>query len=62
MPTLAPYDGQVTGTLGLSYDIEKFNFSGGISYGVLGDAENDLGTDFNDGSVWGAGLRVSYSF
>ena len=62
MPTLAPYDGQTTGTLSLSYDIDKFNISGGISYGLLGDAENDLGTDFNDGSVWGAGLRVSYSF
>ena len=62
MPTLAPYDGQVTGIAALSYDIEKFTVSGGISYGVLGDAENDLGTDFNDGSVWGAGLRVSYNF
>ena len=62
MPTLAPYDGQVTGIAALSYDIEKFTISGGISYGVLGDAENDFGTDFNDGSVWGAGLRVSYNF
>ena len=62
MPTLAPYDGQTTGTLGLSYDFDKFNVSGGVSYGVLGDAKNNLGTDFNDGSVWGAGVRVSYSF
>ena len=50
------------GSLALSYDIEKFTVSGGISYGVLGDAENDFGTDFNDGSAWGAGLRVSYNF
>jgi long-subunit fatty acid transport protein len=62
MPTLAPYDGQVTGIVALSYDIEQFTISGGISYGVLGDAENDLGTDFNDGSVWGAGVRVAYNF
>ena len=62
MPTQGPYDGQTTGTLGLSYDYGKWNFSGGVSYGVLGDAKNNLGTDFNDGSVWGAGLRVAYSF
>jgi long-chain fatty acid transport protein len=62
MPTLAPYDGQITGTLSLSYDIEDFTVSGGVSYGVLGDAKNDFGSDFNDGSVWGAGLRIAYNF
>lgn len=62
MPTLAPYDGQTTGTLSLSYDFDDFNVSGGVSYGRLGDAKNEFGTDFDDGSVWGAGLRVSYNF
>ena len=29
---------------------------------MLGDTTNLLQTDFNDGSVWGAGLRVGYTF
>lgn len=62
MPTLAPYDGQIVGNVALSYEFEKATVSGGIGYGLLGNAENGFGTDFNEGSVWGAGLRVSYNF
>ncbi len=63
LTTLGPYDGRTTVNAGLSYDInEKLNLSGGVSYGSLGDTYNILDTDYNDGSVWLAGLRVGYSF
>ena len=62
VPTLAPYDGQTTGTIGLSYNFDHYSIAGGVSYGVLGDAKNSLGTDYNDGSVWGGGLRIAYNF
>lgn len=61
--TLGPYDGRTTVNAGLSYDInDRINLSGGVSYGKLGDTFNILKTDFNDGSVFAAGMRVGYSF
>ena len=62
MTSLGPYDGRTTATAALSYDYGQWNFTGGLTYGVLGDTTNLLETDFNDGSVWGAGLRVGYTF
>ena len=62
MTSLGPYDGRTTGTAALSYDYGQWNFTGGLTYGVLGDTHNVLQTDYNDGSVWGAGLRVGYTF
>jgi long-subunit fatty acid transport protein len=62
MTSLGPYDGRTTATAALSYDYGKFNFTGGVTYGVLGDTFNLLQTDYNDGSVWGAGLRIGYTF
>lgn len=62
MTTLGPYDGRTTATAALSYDYGQFNITGGLTYGRLGDTFNVLQTDFNDGSVWGAGLRVGYTF
>ncbi len=62
MTSLGPYDGRTTATASLSYDIGQWNITGGVTYGVLGDAKNLLDTDFNDGSVWGAGMRVGYTF
>lgn len=62
MTSLGPYDGRTTGTAALTYETGPFDISGGVSYGVLGDTENFLQTDFNDGSVWGLGLRVGYTF
>lgn len=62
MTSLGPYDGRTTATASLSYDVGAWNITGGVSYGVLGDTYNLLDTDFNDGSVWGAGLRVGYTF
>ena len=62
MTTLGPYDGRTTGTAALSYDYGKFNFTGALTYGVLGDTTNRFETDFNDGWVWGAAFRVGYNF
>jgi hypothetical protein len=62
MPTLAPYDGQLLATLALSYDMNPWNISGGVTFGKLGDARNAFDTDFNDGSIWGVGVRASYNF
>lgn len=62
LTSLGPYDGRTTGTAALSYDYGQINVTGGLTYGVLGDTFNLLNTDYNDGSVWGAGLRVGYTF
>jgi long-chain fatty acid transport protein len=62
MTSLGPYDGRTTATAALSYDYGQVNITGGLTYGVLGDTTNLLQTDYNDGSVWGAGLRVGYTF
>ena len=62
MTTLGPYDGRTLATAALSYDLGRANVTGGVTYGRLGDTTNLLATDFDDGSVWGAGVRVGYSF
>lgn len=62
MTTLGPYDGRTAATAALSYDMDRFNITGGLTYGKLGDTTNLLETDFNDGSFWAAGLRIGYSF
>ena len=62
MTTLGPYDGRTLATAALSYQVGKVNLTGGVTFGRLGDTTNLLATDFDDGSIWGAGLRVGYSF
>ncbi len=62
MTTLGPYDGRTVGTASLTYEVGQIDITGGLSYGVLGDTENILDTQFDDGKVWGAGLRVGYTF
>jgi long-chain fatty acid transport protein len=62
MTSLGPYDGRTTASAALSYDYGNWNITGGLSYGVLGDTHNVLQTQFDDGSVWGAGLRLGYTF
>ena len=62
MTTLGPYDGRTSGTASLTYETGPWDITGGLTYGVLGDTTNLLDTDFNDGSIWGAGLRVGYTF
>lgn len=62
MTTLGPVDGRTMLGAGLSYDVGKVNLAGGVSYGWLGDATNLLDTKFRDGTIFGVGLRVGYTF
>jgi long-subunit fatty acid transport protein len=62
LTTLGPVDGRTTLNAGLSYDYGQINIAGGLSYGWLGDTINLLDTKYRDGTIFGAGLRVGYSF
>ncbi len=62
LTTLGPYDGKTTLTAALSYDYGPANITGGVTYGKLGDTSNQLNTQYDDGSIWGLGLRLGYSF
>lgn len=62
LTTLGPYDGRKSATAALVYTRDAFSITGGVTYGLLGDTDNVLATDYNDGSVLGAGLRVGWSF
>jgi long-subunit fatty acid transport protein len=62
LTTLRPYAGRTAATAALSYDYGQFNFTGGVTYGRLGDTTNVLETEFDDGSVWAVGLRIGYTF
>ena len=42
MTSLGPYDGRTTGTVALTYEVNGFDITGGLTYGVLGDTENLL--------------------
>jgi long-subunit fatty acid transport protein len=62
LTTLGPVDGRTTLNAALSYDMGQVNVAGGLSYGWLGDTTNLLDTKYRDGTIFGAGLRVGYSF
>ncbi len=61
-PALGPVDGGTFLTASMSYDMEPFTISGGVTYGWLGSAENELGSSFDDGTIQGIGFRISYNF
>lgn len=60
--TLGPYDGRTLGAAALSYDLDRFNVTGGMAFGRIGNTSNGFETEFDDGSVWSAGLRLGYTF
>ncbi len=62
LTTLGPYDGRKSATASLSYTRAAVTVTGGLTYGLLGDTDNVLATDYNDGSVLAAGVRVGVSF
>lgn len=62
MPALGPVDGGTILTASLSYDLDPFIISGGVSYGWLNSAENELGTTFDGGTLQGIGIRIGYRF
>lgn len=58
---LAPTTGSTTLSLGGTYTMGNMKIAGGITYGTLGD--QTVGpANFNDNSVIGGGLRVSFDF
>lgn len=62
LSTLGPYDGKSALTAALSWDRGPMTVTGAATYGRLGDASNALATDFDNGRIWGLGLRVGMSF
>ncbi len=59
---LAPTDGTTSIGLGGSYNYDGVEFTGGIEYSMLGDAEDGSATDFSGNSALGVGLSVGFSF
>jgi long-chain fatty acid transport protein len=57
LTTLGPVDGRKTLTAGLVYSQDNWKITGGLSYSKLGDATNFVGTEFEDGTAFAAGLR-----
>lgn len=62
LSTLGPYDGKTALTGALSHTSGPVTVTGAVSYGTLGDAMNPLGTNFDEGRIWGVGLRLGYRF
>jgi hypothetical protein len=62
LTTLGPHDGRTTATAALSYDLGAANLTGGVTWGRLGDTANALDTEFDDGSVFGVGVRLGMRF
>lgn len=62
LTTLGPYDGKTALTGALSHSRGPVTVTGAVTYGRLGDATNPLATDFDEGRIWGLGLRVGYRF
>ena len=67
---LAPYDGRKGIQVAAIYTIDNIKISTGINYSKLGDADLGVGYSGNktevgktdDNELWGAGIRVGYSF
>ena len=62
LTTLGPVDGSTLLSGALSYEQESYKITGSVTHGWLGGAENELGTRFDDGTVWSFGLRVGFRF
>ena len=59
---LAPTDGTTSIGFGGTYNYDGVEFTGGIEYSMLGDAEDGSATDFSGNSALGVGLSVGFSF
>jgi long-chain fatty acid transport protein len=63
---LGPTDGVFSIGLGGTYKYEGWEFTGGIRYAWIGDAETSAGfgqaTEFEDNTAFAAGLEVAYRF
>ncbi|MBC9245844.1 outer membrane protein transport protein [Paracoccus sp. 11-3] len=63
---LAPYDGRKGIQLAAIYTMDNIKITTGITYAKLGDAKASPGgtpvAQMEDSDVWGAGIRIGYSF
>jgi long-chain fatty acid transport protein len=62
LTTLGPVDGRTSLGLGATYTRDNVKVTAGVSYTWLGEAQNPLQTQFEDGNAIGVGVRVGYSF
>ncbi len=62
LTTLGPVDGRTSLGLGATWTEGDVSVTAGVNYVWLGEAENQLGTQFDDGTALGVGLRVAYRF
>ena len=62
LTTLGPVDGRTGLGLGATYTQGNMKVTAGVSYTWLGEAQNPLATQYEDGSALGVGVRVGYTF
>jgi long-chain fatty acid transport protein len=62
LTTLGPVDGRTSLGLGATWTDGDVSVTAGVTYVWLGEARNLLGTQFDDGTALGVGLRVGYRF
>ena len=60
LTSLGPVDGRIGVNLGATYETDKMKISGGVSYSWLGEAQNVLVTDYDDGTTLGIGVRIGW--
>jgi long-chain fatty acid transport protein len=60
--TLGPADGRTAITGAVTWSEGPFEVTGGVTFGLLGRTRNILGTEFEDGSYAGLGLRLGTRF
>ena len=59
---LGPTGKRTTLGVGVSYTIDNVTISGGLQYARIGSARTTLGSEFNNNSAIGAGIRIGYRF
>jgi long-chain fatty acid transport protein len=63
LTTLGPVDGRTSLGLGATWTRDgNVSVTAGVTYAWLGEAQNLLGTRFEDGDAFGVGVRVAYTF
>ncbi|MGB3177050.1 MAG: outer membrane protein transport protein [Albidovulum sp.] len=59
---LGPTDGYRSIGVAATYTVDKMKITGGVRYVDIGDAVTTIGSNFNDNSGIGAGIRVGFNF
>ena len=59
---LSPTDGLTSIGIGGTYAMDNVEFTAGVEYIMIGDAEDGSATDFSDNDAIGFGLTIGYGF